>query len=294
MSAVCYAWAQNNSPEDGTPMFVSHFLGKHETEAERGNMKKKTTAATLLAAKNAQQPQVWLTAYDASAARMAEEAGVDVILVGDSVGMVNLGYDSTIPVTVDDMILHTAAVVRGRTKAWVVCDLPFGSYQQSPEQALETSAYILQQTGCDAIKLEGGKAMVDTVRFLSERGIAVVGHVGLTPQSVKQFGNYKQRGKSEKESQNIYNDALALADAGAIAVVLECIPEQLAAKITHNINIPTVGIGAGTACDAQVLVWHDVLGLSEHTPPFVKPYAHLRQEAVAAIQNWVIDVRKQS
>nr|WP_318024107.1 3-methyl-2-oxobutanoate hydroxymethyltransferase [Ghiorsea bivora] len=290
MPATCYAWAQDNSPEDGTPMFAS----KHETEAERGNMKKKTTAATLLAAKNAQQPQVWLTAYDAGAARMAEEAGVDVILVGDSVGMVNLGYDSTIPVTVDDMILHTAAVVRGRTKAWVVCDLPFGSYQQSPAQALKTSAHILQLTGCDAVKLEGGKPMADTVRFLSERGIAVVGHVGLTPQSVKQFGNYKQRGKNQEESQNIYDDALALADAGAVAVVLECIPEQLAAKITNNINIPTVGIGAGSACDAQVLVWHDVLGLSEHTPPFVKPYAHLRQDAVTAIQNWVADVRKQA
>ena len=154
-------------------------------------MKKKTTAATLLAAKHNAQPQVWLTAYDAGSARIAEEAGVDVILVGDSVGMVNLGYDTTIPVTIDDMVLHTSAVVRGRKKAWVVCDLPFGSYQQSPQQALETSAHILQVTGCDAIKLEGGKPMADTVRFLSQRGIAVVGHVGLTPQSVKHFGNYK-------------------------------------------------------------------------------------------------------
>jgi len=257
-------------------------------------MKKKTTAATLLAAKTSHQPQVWLTAYDAGAARIAEEAGVDVILVGDSVGMVNLGYDSTIPVTIDDMILHTAAVVRGRQSAWVVCDLPFGSYQQSPEQALATSVQILQQTGCDAIKLEGGAAMVDTVRFLSERGIAVVAHVGLTPQSVKQFGNYKARGQSQEEAQRIYDDALTLAEAGAVAVVLECIPEQLAATITHDIAIPTVGIGAGTACDAQVLVWHDVLGLSDHTPPFVKPYAHLRQDAVAAITNWAQDVRKVS
>ncbi len=290
MLATCYAWAQDNSPEDGTPMFAS----KHETEAERGNMKNKTTAATLLAAKHAHQPQVWLTAYDAGAARIAEEAGVDVILVGDSVGMVNLGYDSTIPVTVEDMIVHTSAVVRGRSKAWVVCDLPFGAYQQSPTQAFNTSAHILRQTGCDAVKLEGGKHMVDTVRFLSQRGIAVVGHVGLTPQSVKQFGNYKQRGTTQEEYQSIYDDALALADAGAVAVVLECIPASLAEKITNHVAIPTVGIGAGQACDAQVLVWHDVLGLSKTPPPFIKPYTNLRNQAIAAISAWAHDVRNKT
>ncbi len=254
-------------------------------------MKKKVTAATLRAAKEQGQPMVWLTAYDAGAAHMAEEAGVDVLLVGDSVGMVNLGYDSTIPVTINDMILHTAAVVRGRKFAWVVCDLPFGSYQQSPEQALETSAYILQATGCDAIKLEGGAHMLETIQFLSERGIAVVGHVGLTPQSAKQFGNYKQRGQNITEHQSIYKDALAIAQAGAVAVVLECIPDDLTEEITHDINIPTVGIGAGKTCDAQVLVWHDVLGLSETTPPFVKPYANLRDDAVKAISAWATDVR---
>jgi len=268
------------------------FIIKHETEAERGNMKKKVTAATLRAAKEQGQPMVWLTAYDAGSARIAEEAGVDVLLVGDSVGMVNLGYDSTIPVTTQDMILHTAAVVRGRKSAWVVCDLPFGSYQQSPEQALATSVQILQQTGCDAIKLEGGAHMLETVQFLSQRGIAVVGHVGLTPQSVKQFGNYKQRGQSQDEYQSIYEDALAIAQAGAVVVVLECVPDSLAAKITQDLNIPTVGIGAGKTCDAQVLVWHDVLGLSETVPPFVQPYANLRKDAVAAISAWATDVRK--
>ncbi len=262
-----------------------------ETEAEWGYMKKKITAATLLAAKKNHQPQVWLTAYDAGAARIAEEAGVDVLLVGDSLGMVNLGYDTTIPVTIDDMILHTAAVVRGATSAWVVCDLPFGSYQQSPEQALQTCVHILQTTGCDAVKLEGGKAMAKTVQFLSERGIAVVGHVGMTPQSVKKFGNFKQRGTTPTEYQSIYEDAVSIADAGAVAIVLECIPDDLAAKITADISIPTVGIGAGKACDAQVLVWHDVLGLSEHTPPFAKAYANLRQDAVSAISAWVNEVR---
>jgi len=254
-------------------------------------MNKRITAATLRAAKTNQKPMVWLTAYDAGSARIAEEAGVDVILVGDSVGMVNLGYDSTIPVTVDDMILHTSAVVRGRNKAWVVCDLPFGAYQTSKEQAFATSSLILQQTGCDAIKLEGGTHMAETVRFLSERGIAVVGHIGMTPQSVKHFGSFKTRGSDADEAQSIYDDALAIAQAGAVALVLECIPAELAEKITDSIGTPTVGIGAGKACDAQVLVWHDVLGLSENTPPFAKPYANLREQAVSAISTWVKDVR---
>ena len=257
-------------------------------------MKKKVTAATLLAAKNNLQPQVWLTAYDAGAARIAEEAGVDVLLVGDSLGMVNLGYDTTIPVTLDDMILHTAAVVRGRKNAWVVCDLPFGTYQQSKEQALTSCVKILQQTGCDAVKLEGGANMLDTIAFLSQAGIAVVGHVGFTPQSVKKFGNFKQRAATNAESQHIYVDALAIAQAGAAAIVLEHIPSDLAEKITTNITIPTVGIGAGAACDAQVLVWHDVLGLSETMPPFVQPYANLRQDAISAISTWVKDVRNPS
>ena len=263
-----------------------------ETEAERGDMNKKITAATLLAAKQQGVPQAWLTAYDAGAARMAEEAGVDVLLVGDSVGMVNLGYDTTIPVTIQDMILHTAAVVRGRKSAWVVCDLPFGTYQTSPEQAFKTSTLVLQQTGCDAVKLEGGKTMAETVRFLSERGIAVVGHVGMTPQSVKKFGSFRQRGGSNDEYQAIYDDAISIANAGAVAVVLECIPDALAAEITKAIHIPTVGIGAGNACDAQVLVWHDVLGLSEKAPPFAQAYARLRQDAIAAIAHWVDDVRQ--
>jgi len=273
------------TPEDGTLM-----RPKQNGEI----MKKKVTSASLLAAKINNLPQVWLTAYDAGAARIAEEAGVEVILVGDSVGMVNLGYDTTIPVTVDDMIMHASAVVRGRKSSWVVCDLPFGSYQTSKTQALKTSVKILQATGCDAVKLEGGKAMAKTVGFLSERGVAVVGHVGMTPQSVKKFGSFKQRGGSSEEYQSIYDDAIALSNAGAVAIVLECIPDDLAAKITKNIDIPTVGIGAGLTCDAQVLVWHDVLGLSEKSPPFAKAYANLRKDAVTAISAWVSDVKNKS
>ncbi|MDQ6989120.1 MAG: 3-methyl-2-oxobutanoate hydroxymethyltransferase [Mariprofundaceae bacterium] len=255
-------------------------------------MKKKITTATLLAAKKQQKPMVWLTAYDAGAARIAENAGVDVILVGDSVGMVNLGYDNTIPVTLDDMILHTAAVVRGCNTPWVVCDLPFGSYQQSPEQALQNSVSILQKTGADAIKLEGGKHMLETISFLSARGLAVVGHIGLTPQSVHQFGNYKQRGQSSCERQTLLDDAVAIQQAGAVALVLECIPAALAATITEALDIPTVGIGAGKSCDAQVLVWHDLLGLSENIPPFAKAYTNLGEQAGAAIAQWAQDVRE--
>jgi len=255
-------------------------------------MTKRITAATLAKAKVANEKTVWLTAYDTSSAQLAEAAGVDVLLVGDSLGMVALGFDSTIPVTLDHMIHHTAAVVRGRQIAWVVCDLPFGSYQQSPEQAFETSVRVLQETGCDAVKLEGGVPMAETIRFLSDRGIAVVAHIGLTPQSVKKFGSYKTRGNNPDEHQAILNDAKAITEAGAVAVVLECIPETLAEAITANIAIPTVGIGAGAACDSQVLVWHDLLGLSEKNPPFAPAYINLREQITTAISSWRDDVRQ--
>ncbi|MFC1536628.1 3-methyl-2-oxobutanoate hydroxymethyltransferase [Pseudomonadota bacterium] len=254
-------------------------------------MTKRITAATLAKAKAAKQKSVWLTAYDTISAELAEAAGVDVLLVGDSLGMVALGFDSTIPVTLDHMIHHTAAVVRGRNNAWVVCDLPFGTYQQSPEQAFETSVCVLQQTGCDAVKLEGGVPMAETIRFLSERGIAVVAHIGLTPQSVKKFGSYKPRGNNPQEYQSILGDAKAVTEAGAVALVLECIPAELATEITASVSIPTVGIGAGTGCDSQVLVWHDLLGMSEKNPPFAPAYTNLREQITTAITAWSDDVK---
>ncbi|MDQ6966629.1 MAG: 3-methyl-2-oxobutanoate hydroxymethyltransferase [Mariprofundaceae bacterium] len=253
---------------------------------------KPVTAATLLRAKRDDQKMIWLTAYDAASSRLADEAGVDVLLVGDSLGMVCLGYDSTIPVTLDDMIHHTAAVVRGRRRAWVVCDLPFGSYQMSREQAFESSVRVLQATGCDAVKLEGGEHMAATIRFLSERGIAVVAHIGLTPQSVKKFGGYGKRGKSADERQQLLKDAAAVSQAGAVALVLENIPHDLASKISENTKIPTVGIGAGPDCDAQVLVWHDLLGLSASNPPFAPAYADARQMFTDALKRWGEDVRQ--
>ncbi len=254
-------------------------------------LKKRTTASTLLADKQAQRKQVWLTAYDTPSATLAELSGVDVILVGDSLGMVSLGFDSTIPVSLEDMMHHTAAVVRGRDKAWVVCDLPFGSYQQSPEQAFEAAAKVLQHTGCDAVKIEGGQHMAATISFLSERGVAVVAHIGLTPQSVKKFGGFKKQGGNPKAAEVIFQDAVSVSQAGAVAVVLECIPDDLAARITAAIEIPTIGIGAGKDCDGQVLVWHDLLGLSEKNPPFAPAYANLREQITNAIGQWSEDVR---
>ncbi|RMG92101.1 MAG: 3-methyl-2-oxobutanoate hydroxymethyltransferase [Zetaproteobacteria bacterium] len=249
------------------------------------------TAATLLRAKQHRKPAVWLTAYDAISAEIAELGGADVLLVGDSLGMVCLGMDSTLRVTLEHMIHHAAAVVRARKRAWVVCDLPFGSYQGSPVQAWQTATVLLQQTGCDAVKLEGGQVMAETIAFLADRGVAVVGHVGLQPQSIKRLGGYGPRGRSRQERQQLLRDAESVAQAGATAIVLENIPEDLAAEITSMVSIPTVGIGAGPHCDAQVLVWHDLLGISERNPPFAPAYADLRKVMLQAIERWSKDVR---
>ena len=252
---------------------------------------KPVTAATLLRAKQRDEKSVWLTATDATSAAIAEMAGAEVLLVGDSLGMVSLGYDSTLPVTLDQMIHHTAAVVRGRKFAWVVCDLPFGSYQRSAEQAFDSSVHVLQESGCDAVKIEGGEHMAETIRFLAERGIAVVAHIGLTPQSVKKFGSYGKRGKSESEQAQLIADARAVTEAGAVALVLENIPAELATAITSHVEIPTVGIGASAECDAQVLVFNDLVGISESNPPFAPAYADVRKVMSDAIARWSADVK---
>ncbi|MDQ6992196.1 MAG: 3-methyl-2-oxobutanoate hydroxymethyltransferase [Mariprofundus sp.] len=252
---------------------------------------KKITAATLLRAKQQHKKTVWLTAYDATTAELAESAGAEVLLVGDSLGMACLGFDSTIPVTLTQMIHHTAAVVRGRTRAWVVCDLPFGSYQQSKEQAFASSVRVLQESGCDAVKIEGGVPMAETIAFLSERGIAVVAHIGLTPQSVKKFGSYGKRGTDKAGRAQLIQDARAVTEAGAVSLVLENIPFDLAGEITDSLEISTVGIGAGPDCDAQVLVWNDLLGISPSNPPFAPAYTKLRPLINDAISRWVDDVK---
>jgi 3-methyl-2-oxobutanoate hydroxymethyltransferase len=215
-----------------------------------------------------------LTAYDALTAHVFDEAGIPVLLVGDSAGMVVFGHDTTIPVTLDELIPLTAAVVRGTSRALIVADLPFGSYQASPEAALAAGIRFLKEAGAHAVKLEGGHRVLRQAEELVAAGIPVMGHLGLTPQSVNAFGGYRVQGRGE-DGERLLQDAKALEAAGAFAVVLECVPAELAARVTVAVSIPTIGIGAGPGCDAQVLVWQDMAGLSPRTPKFVKRYADL-------------------
>jgi len=235
---------------------------------------------------------VMLTAYDYPSARIIDEAGIPVILVGDSLGMVVLGYDSTLPVTMEDMLHHVKAVVRGSTHAHVVADMPFMSYQVSAEEALRNAGRFLQEAGAQSVKLEGGMAIADTVRRLVQTGIRVMGHLGLTPQSINQFGGYKVQGKTPAAAVKLLNDAIALEDAGAYAVVLETIPAALAKLVTERVSIPTIGIGAGPDCDGQVQVFHDLLGLYPNfLPKHAKPYAKLAATITEAVRNYDNEVK---
>jgi 3-methyl-2-oxobutanoate hydroxymethyltransferase len=234
-----------------------------------------------------------LTAWDYSLAHILDQAGVDLILVGDSLAMVGLGHSSTLPVTLDEMIHHAKAVCRGVKHALVVCDLPFMSYQVSVSQAVEAAGRVIKETDASAIKLEGGQPMiVNIVKELTAIGIPVMGHVGLTPQSVRILG-YKQQGKTKESAEMIVTQAIALAQAGAFAIVLEHIPPDLAAIITDKIAIPTIGIGAGNQCDGQVLVTADLLGMSPKQPPFAKSYVNLRQLITAAVADFTQEVQQQ-
>jgi 3-methyl-2-oxobutanoate hydroxymethyltransferase len=239
-----------------------------------GTSGRRITVRDLAAAKARGEKWPMLTAYDALTARVFDEAGIPVLLVGDSAAMVVYGHDSTIPVTVDELIPLTAAVVRGTRRAMVVADLPFGSYQASPRDALSAAARFLKEAGAHAVKLEGGQRVAHQVEHLVAAGIPVMAHLGLTPQSVHVFGGYRVQGRGE-DGARLLHDAKALAAAGAFALVLECVPAALAAQVTEAMSIPVVGIGAGPSCDAQVLVWQDMAGLTPHTPRFVKRYADL-------------------
>lgn len=233
-----------------------------------------------------------VTAYDSTFARMLDEGGADVLLVGDSLGMVVQGLDSTLPVTVDEMLYHTRAVARGARRALVVGDMPFMSYQVSPEEALRNAGRFLSEGGAHAVKLEGGEAMARTIARLVDVGIPVVGHIGLTPQSVHAMGGFKVQGKSEEDATRLLRDARAVANAGAFAIVLEGIPTELARTITESLEIPTIGIGAGVHCDGQVLVCYDFLGLTpELKPKFVKRYAELFSEGRDATARYVAEVK---
>ncbi|HEX2315492.1 MAG TPA: 3-methyl-2-oxobutanoate hydroxymethyltransferase [Thermomonospora sp.] len=237
-----------------------------------GRADRRVTVRDIAAAKERGERWPMLTAYDAMTARVFDEAGIPVLLVGDSAAMVVYGYDSTIPVTVDDLIPLTAAVVRGSRRAMVVADLPFGSYQTGVAEGLATAVRFLKETGAHAVKLEGGRRVLPQAEAMVAAGIPVMGHLGLTPQSVNAFGGYRVQGRGEA-GEELMADAKGLEAAGAFAVVLECVPADLAARVTASLSIPTIGIGAGDACDAQVLVWQDMAGLTPRTAKFVKKYA---------------------
>ena len=257
--------------------------------------RKPITTSTIRQMKVEGRPSTMITAYDYAMARNVDEAGIDMILVGDSVGNVMLGYSSTIPVTMDAMIHHTQAVVRGTKYALVVGDMPFMSYQASEAEGLMNAGRFLKEGGCAAIKLEGGSEVCPLVKKMVTAGIPVMGHIGLTPQSVNQFGGFKVQGKDVAAAQKLLDDAKALEAAGAFSIVLECVPAALAAKVSEVISIPTIGIGAGNGCDGQVLVCNDLLGVSNgFTPKFVKKYRNLHQEIVGAVYEYISDVRDRS
>ncbi len=236
------------------------------------------------------EPLVMLTAYTMRTAQLLDPH-CEMLLVGDSLGQVIYGLPSTVPVTLEMMCAHGAAVVRGSWHALVAVDMPFGSYEASPTQAFASAARILKETGCAAVKLEGGEAMAETVAFLATRGIPVIGHVGLTPQAVNTLGGYGARGKSDAEAKKIVGDAKAVAEAGAFCVVVEGVMESIADEVTKAISVPTIGIGASANCDGQVLVTEDILGLFERTPRFVKRYADLASEIAAAAAQYREEVR---
>jgi 3-methyl-2-oxobutanoate hydroxymethyltransferase len=233
-----------------------------------------------------------LTAYDATMARLLDRAGIDALLVGDSLGTVILGHDSTLPVTIDAMIHHTAAVSRGAKRALVVADMPFLSYQVSVEKAVHNAGRLLQEGGAAAVKLEGGRPVLDAVRRLVDVGIPVMGHLGLQPQSVHKAGGYKKRGTAPAEVDELLADAVSLEEAGAFAIVLEHVQSEVAGRVTAQVAIPTIGIGAGASCDGQILVSYDMLGLfDEFVPSFVKQYAKLGEMVIAAAEIYTDDVR---
>ena len=236
---------------------------------------------------------VMLTAYDATMTRLFDRAGIDLLLVGDSLGNVILGLDTTIPVTLDEIIHHTRAVTRAASRALVVADMPFLTYQISAEQAMRNAARLFQEGGAAAVKLEGGRAVADTVGRITSAGLPVMGHVGLTPQHVHRLGGMRQQARDDDAAEELISDALALEDAGAFAVVLEAIPDPVAKEVTSRLKIPTIGIGAGPHCDGQVLVSYDVLGLFDgFVPPFVKQYAQLGELILNAVKNYADDVRQ--
>jgi 3-methyl-2-oxobutanoate hydroxymethyltransferase len=239
------------------------------------------------------QKLAMVTAYDFPSGRIADEAGVELVLVGDSAGMVVLGNESTVPVTMDELLMLTRAVVRGAKRPLVIADMPFGSFQASDESAVENAVRFVKEAGADAVKLEGAGPTLSRVQSIVGAGVPVMGHVGLTPQSATMLGGFKAQGRTAEKAERLYEDALALEAAGCFAIVLEAVPAPVAARVTEALEVPTIGIGAGADCDGQVLVWHDLLGLyAGKAPRFVKRYADLAAEAKRALEAYVDDVRE--
>lgn len=253
----------------------------------------KNTTATFRAAKTKGEKLAMLTAYDYSTAKLVNDAGINGILVGDSLGMVMLGYDSTLPVTMEDMLHHTKAVARGAKDALVVADMPFMAYHVSTEQAVANAGRLIQEGGAQAVKLEGGADFCKEVRAITRASIPVMGHLGLTPQSINAFGGFKVQGKTASAAQKLLDDARALEEAGAFAIVLECVPAPLAQRITQAVSVPTIGIGAGAGCDGQILVYQDMLGLyGGLAPKFVKRYAEIGDAMKAAFGQYIAEVKQ--
>lgn len=252
----------------------------------------KVTTQTVVEMKNNGQKISMLTAYDYTMAGIIDEAGIDVILVGDSASNVMAGYETTVPMTIDHMIYHTSCVVRGVNRALVIADLPFMSYQVTTKEALINAGRMMKEAGAHAVKLEGGEPIASTIRRIVDAGIPVMGHLGLTPQSIYKFGTYKVRAKEEQEAEQLLKDAKILEEAGVFSIVLEKIPAELAAKVTKSVSVPTIGIGAGPDCDGQVLVLHDMLGLNkDFSPRFLRRYADLHSSMTNAVKNYIDDVK---
>jgi 3-methyl-2-oxobutanoate hydroxymethyltransferase len=254
--------------------------------------RKKITILDLQKKRDKQEPIVMVTAYDYPSAMLAEQAGVDMMLVGDSLGMVVHGLETTVPVTMEMMVLHCAAVARAKSNAFLIGDMPFGSYEVSIEEGIRNAFRLMKEGGVDAIKLEGGAARATVIRAIVDAGIAVQGHIGLTPQSVSKLGGFKVQGKTASSARDLLNDALALQEAGCFSIVLEAVPDRVAAYITEQLTIPTIGIGAGAGCSGQVLVWHDMLGLfARFQPKFSKQFADVGSAITNALQAYANEVR---
>lgn len=255
----------------------------------------KVTAPSLRASKERGERLVCLTAYDYTMARIVDEAGIDIILVGDSIGNTMLGYGNTVPVTLDEIVMHTRAVRRGVQRALLVADMPYGSFHTGSDEAVRNALRLIKEGAAEAVKLEGGRKRAELVKRLVDEEIPVMGHIGLTPQSVNKLGGYRVQGKTAETARQLLDDAHALEDAGAFSIVLEVVPREIAQMITESVKIPTIGIGAGAHCDIQVLVIHDLLGLTfGKVARFVRPYANLRETMTDAISHWAEDVRNGS